>query len=178
MKKNFTLFLLCVLLSLSFSASAQNSALSFDGGAGHFVTTSHEIIQNNFTVEFWAYVPTMVAGRHEFISQGFVASGSAFYIGYDGSSAGDIIVGDFWGDTGIPLPFGKWVHIAVVYDNGNSVATLYLNGVQAATSSALIDGSGANLQIGAQTDGTEVITGRMDELRIWEGTGTTAGMRT
>jgi len=178
MKKNFTLFPLCVLLSLSFAASAQNSALNLDGlGTDHYVSTQNDIIPTSgpATVELWAYVPSIAGGVHQFVYDG--TSGSLpFSIGYDGGT-GNIIVGEdatnptpgtpF--DTGIPMPAGQWVNIAVTYDNSGNVA-LYLNGVQKTTFSTFgfsTTGGGTFLQIGAQTTATQVMTGRIDELRIW-----------
>lgn len=182
MKKKCTLVLLCAFLwAFSNTAFAQNNALSFDGT--NYVGMSSDIVptgtsptNEDFTVEFWAYIPAYEPGQHYFISQGSL--GTAFYIGYDGDDpAHSILAGDQWpavtstlGSTGITMPVGKWTHFALVEDYGSFTATLYINGIVAGVTPAstyIITGGGTPLQVGAFYDNNERITGGMDELRIW-----------
>lgn len=180
MKKKCTPVVLCAFLwALSYTASAQNNALSFDGT--NYVAMTSEIVPDNFddyTVEFWAYIPSYQAGQHYFISQG--SFGTAFYIGYDGDDpTHPILAGDTWftsgasgatGTTGVTMPVGKWTHIALVYNSGAFTGTLYINGMQASATTDnnfIITGGGSSLQLGAQYDNTQLVTGGMDELRIW-----------
>lgn len=165
MKKKFT-FLFSLLAVLCFTSVAQNSALSLDGISGA-VTTTATIVPSSgdFTVEFWAYVPTPLAsGVHEFVSQGGTA-GSNFYIGFDGAT-GNIQAGDKWTNTGVAMPAGTWTHIALV--NSAGTATLYVNGASKGTQPGYSITSGVtNFAIGQQYDGTGFVQGRIDQLRVW-----------
>jgi hypothetical protein len=177
MKKNFTWLLLLAGLSFSVPSMAQNFAISLDG-VTNSVTTPAQIVPaaSDFTVEFWAYVPSLAAGNHEFLSQGTVGSG-AFYIGYDGS--GNIRVGDNWMATGVPVPLGSWFHLAVTYFAATTTANLYINDVIQATNTtfpALVAG-GSNFAVGAQTDGTELMQAEMDELNVWSVARTQASIK-
>jgi hypothetical protein len=131
------------------------------------VTTNGPDVINNsgdFTIEFWTYVPVARNDQnaHQFMSQGY--PGSAFYIGYDGTGA--IVVGDNWGFTDIPMPFGTWTHIALTFDNNTSLATLYINGTLATASDfSFLDFY--PFRIGDALDNTESLTGEIDELKAW-----------
>jgi hypothetical protein len=186
MKKNFTLFPLCVLLIFSLSASAQtNTAVSLNGSTSYIAgTTGIDVVPaiNDFSVEFWVYLPTLLtSGQHYFVFQGS-EGGNPFAVGYDGPT-GNITVGEDFSsptvivNTGIKLPVAQWVHIAVVtkYDHLNAVdsSTLYLNGILQTTFAifyAADIGGSTIFQIGAQDPGsgpTEFANGKIDELRIW-----------
>lgn len=167
MKKIFTSFLLWTFTALSFSASAQNTALGFDG-TSNYVTTPSSLVPAgaDFTVEFWALTPgpTLSAGLHEFVSQGTLGS-NAFYIGFDGTT-GNINAGDVWPNTTVPMPVDRWVHIALTVSG--TTATLYLDGVQKATNASYTVAAGAaSFKMGAQTDNLSLMKGEMDELRVW-----------
>jgi hypothetical protein len=158
-------------MALTIPAFAQpQNALYLNGG--NFAPTPNDAVSGagDFTVEFWAYVPTLATdGPHQFLSQGAVGSTFGFSIGYDGANSGHIMVGETWTDTGIPLPEGKWVHIAVVYDASvTGAATLYLNGVavQSTFAFGILSNTGG-FNIGGQTDGTQLMNGSIDELRVW-----------
>ncbi|HEY8969309.1 MAG TPA: hypothetical protein VIM64_09450, partial [Puia sp.] len=108
MRRKFT-SLTCSLLLLLASASAQNTALSFNG-TDNSVTTSAYVVptSGDFTVEFWAKVPALLSSPtslHEFVSQG--SSGSGFYLGYDQSS-GNLRAGDLYQATGVACPLNQW----------------------------------------------------------------------
>lgn len=175
MKKNFTWLLLTVSLSASLPALAQNFAISLDG-ATNSVTTSAQIVPAgaDFTVEFWAYVPSLVSGLHEFVSQG--TTGGGFYLGYDG--AGNIRAGDNWQNTGVPVPVGRWFHLALTYFNATTTATLYIDDViQNSNAAYSIVGGGTNFAIGVQFNGAEFMQAEMDELRVWNVARTQASIK-
>jgi len=160
---------MCSLLLLFGSASAQNTALNFNG-TDNFVSTSAMVVptSGDFTVEFWANVPVLLnspSSLHEFVSQG--SSGNGFYIGYDQSS-GNLRAGDLYQGTGVACPIGKWFHLALV--NSGGTATLYINGVQRGTPQTgySISTTGSNFTIGQQfSPFNELINGSIDELRVW-----------
>jgi hypothetical protein len=173
MKKSFTFLLSLTCLTLT--AFTQNTALNLTGSS-YMTTNGPDVINSSgdFTIEFWAYVP--VTGNdgnsHQFMAQGY--PGSAFYIGYDGS--GTINVGDIWGPTGIPMPFGTWTHIALTFDNTASLASLYINGTLA-TASDFGFSDFYPFRIGAQLDGTQLLAGEVDEVKAWNTVRTPAQVR-
>ncbi len=173
MKKSFTFLLSLTCLTLT--AFTQNTALDLTGT--NYVTTNGPDIINNggdFTIEFWVYVP--VSGNdhnaHQFMAQGY--PGSAFYIGYDGT--GTIVVGDNWGYTGVPMPFGTWTHIALTFDNTTSLASLYINGTLA-TASDFGFSDFYPFRIGNALDNTQSFTGEIDEVKAWNAVRTSAQVR-
>jgi hypothetical protein len=159
-------FSLLTLIAITNRAFAQNTAIVTDG-ATNYVSFGSTVIptSGDFTVEFWAYVPSLAgSGVHEFLSQGTAGSG-AFYIGYD-ASTGNITAGDSWTNTGIPMPVGTWTHFALTQTGGT--ANLYLNdSLFATTTSYSIGSGGSNFAIGLSTDGTIFTQEGIDELRIW-----------
>lgn len=168
MRRKFT-SLTCSLLLLLASASAQNTALSFDGSTNEVTTTAMVVpTSGDFTVEFWANVPTLLntpTSLHEFVSQG-QGTTNGFYIGYDQSS-GNLRCGDAFQATSTPCPVGKWFHLALV--NSGGTASLYINDVLMKTQTGYsISATGSNFTIGNQfSPFTEFINGSIDELRVW-----------
>lgn len=164
------------LLLLLASASAQNTALSFDGST-NWVNTSAFVVPSSgdFTVEFWAIVPTFAAGVHEFVSQG-QGTTDGFYMGYNytAGATAELRMGDKWQATAVFITQNTWYHIALEQTGG--VATLYINGMLAGTRpgttySITPTGTGTPFTIGQQfqlpSPFNEPINGTMDELRVW-----------
>ena len=173
MKKNFTFLLSLTCLSLT--AFSQNTALHLTG-ANYVTTNGPDVINNSgdFTIEFWTYVPA--AGfdhnAHQFVAQGY--PGSAFYIGYD--ATGTIVVGDNWGSTGIPMPFGTWTHLAITFNNNTSLASLYVNGTLANASDFGFSDF-YPFRIGNALDNSQSVTGEIDEVKAWNTVRTPAQVR-
>ncbi|HEY4205856.1 MAG TPA: LamG domain-containing protein [Puia sp.] len=171
MRRKFT-SLSCSLLLLLASASAQNTDLTFDGST-NWVTTTAYVVPNtggDFTVELWAFVPTLQSGLHEFVSQG--TSGDGFYLGYDGAT-GMLRAGDKYTlggviTTNVPCPTAKWFHVALV--KSGATATFYLNGVPSGTSDIAysVSTAGSFFTIGQQfSPFNELFGGSLDEIRVW-----------
>ncbi|HWK04101.1 MAG TPA: LamG-like jellyroll fold domain-containing protein [Puia sp.] len=201
MKKNCTLFLLGVfLLAFTITATAQNTAFHTDG-TGPYAAAPLDVIPDgtsySTTVEGWFYIPSYAAsgtGQHYFISQGL--NGSAFTLGYDADDpTHPILAGDLWvnsgvtgymGSTGVTMPVGQWVHIAVVEDTSSNTFTgrLYLNGKQVAQTDngyyyTYGDPSSNSLEFGIlnSSGNSGYIDGKMDEVRIWNTVRTVAQLR-
>ena len=123
MRLKFTFSALLACLSF-LCASAQNTALSFNG-TNTSVTTSSYIVptSGDFTVEFWYTMSSLNNGNgtglEEFVSQG--QSGGGFYIGTDLTN-GNFRAGDNWQGTGVTVPLNQWTHVALV--NASGTATL------------------------------------------------------
>lgn len=154
----FTLFLACT----GNACFSQNSALSFNGTSDHVTTSAFPVpVSGDFTVELW--VNATAGGLRQFVSQG--QAGSAFFIGMNSGS--NIWLGDSWATTGVAMPLNEWTHLAVVKSGSNG--TLYVNGIQAATTNSYSVGAGGTaFRIGKQYGGiTEYTQGSIDEVRIW-----------
>jgi hypothetical protein len=147
MRKSFTLLPLGVCLFLSFQTFAQNSALELNDTNYVFYNGTDPVNPNgDLTVEFWAYIPSLIQDgqMHQFFSQGDATGQDAFYMGYDAS--GNIVAGGgVWQDingnlvsTGVPMPVGRWTHLAFTWSGETFVATLYINGVQAAATTPIL----------------------------------------
>jgi hypothetical protein len=131
------------------SASAQNTALSFNG-TNTSVTTSSYIVptSGDFTVEFWYTMPSLGSGLEEFVSQG--QAGGAFYIGTDGIN-GNFRAGDNWLGTGVAAPINQWNGVPLASTTGYSINT-----------------GGTTTTVGTQYGGlNEYTTATMDQLKIW-----------
>jgi hypothetical protein len=159
---------------LSSPVLSQNSALKLNGSST-FAAMPHDVVpgSEDFTIEFWAYVPALATdGPHQFVSQGTAdplsGMGFGFYIGYDGSNGGHIMAGDQWPDIGVTMPVGQWVHMAMTLNAESYESNFYMNGVLVASTLTFIAGGGSPFQVGIQTDTTEFMNGRIDELRIWK----------
>jgi len=169
MRKNFTFLALCACLLFSLPSFAQNIALKLNS-TNYVSTTSKDVVNStgDFTVEFWAYIDAsaMDGNIHQFVSEGINDGSAAFSVGYDGAS-GQILVGDIWGATGVPMPVNKWTHIAVTYNNNSVVATLYLNG-KMQTSNVFFFAIGEVFRIGVQTTILQPAIGKIDDLITWK----------
>jgi Concanavalin A-like lectin/glucanases superfamily len=176
MRKKFTFLLLWVCFAFTLPTNAQNLAFNFTGinyVQGNFAS---EIVNSNgsFTVEFWAYVPSLITdgNNHIFISEG--TGGVAFYMGYN--STGQLVLGDEWTDpVAFQMPVGRWTHLAMVFSGQSSIASLYVNGahLQDFTGGYFYEDDGTAMMLGAlpspidEVTPTDFMSGRMDELRVW-----------
>ncbi len=134
-------------------------------------------MQNKLTIEAWIYQTD--AGDNTIIDRGdynflFMArpngqTGLGFYNNGGGwtYSAGDI-------------PVGVWSHVAVTWDGSTNTIKFYLNGNLLSThnrGTSLYFGSGGPVNIGRQSPYTcacNIMTGSIDELRLWSTTRTQA----
>jgi hypothetical protein len=186
MRKSFTLLPLGICLFFSFQSFAQNTALELNDS--NYVTYFGDAVNEigDFTVEFWAYVPALIQDgqMHQFVSQGDQTVQSAFYIGYD--ATGNVVVGNQWDDangnpisTGVLMPVGQWTHLALTFSLDYDSLSLYVNGILRATNATgwYYFTHGSNFQIGVQTNGTQPMIGRIDELKTWIEVRTAAQIR-
>lgn len=143
-------------------------ALVFDG-VDDRATAGTEVIPTGgtaFTVEAWVLDADADAGYQHILSQG--NGGSAFYLGTTSGSQ-ELRAGDTWLATGVDLPAGRWVHIALTTP-GSGTAKLYLDGRLAAEVGSGFTGPtgiGQDFQLGTQFTTAEFWNGRIDTVRIW-----------
>jgi len=149
-------------------------AIVFDGVDGR-APAGTEIIPtasgSAFTVEAWVYDADANGGFQHILSQG--NGGTVVYLGTTSGSQ-QLRAGDRWLATGVDLPVGRWVHVALAVaagTDGSQTARLYLDGrLEAETSSyGAPTGIGAGFQLGTQytNNAGEFWNGRIDTVRVW-----------
>ncbi len=150
---------------LTGSCSAAQSFV-FDGNDDY--VNCGNILTASYTKEAWVKIDLSTNGNN-MISAGSGVLGSAFWApgiysyklsaGHDGA----------WNQVQDPtaLSANTWYHVAVTYDAPSTTMNLYKNGVLVATNTTVQPFTGTSpLQLGA-FNGTFVLNGSMDEVRIW-----------
>jgi hypothetical protein len=126
---------------------------------------------NQVTLEGWFNLSTAGGGNPMLIGEAFNGDGKITFCMYRNGQ--NIIAGFFNGawvqaTSAATIPLNSWTHIAATYDQ--TAIKIYLNGVLNAsfnTTQALPTGSEV-WYLGKRWDGTtEMFSGIMDELRIW-----------
>jgi hypothetical protein len=184
-----TAALLVLLLPTAGVAPARATTVEVDhalvlDGDGDTATAGTQVIPTTsgsaFTVEVWVYdADADAASWQEILSQG--QGGTAFYLGTVFGSQ-EIRAGDRWLSTGVRLPVGRWVHLALVADagpEGAQAARLYLDGVLEAQTSTFggPTAAGTAFRLGTQYLGGEFWNGRIDTVRVWSVARTEAELR-
>ena len=143
------------------------NGLDFDG-SNDWVSTS-VTMPSVYTKEAWVYIASANNLSNNIISGGDSDGQHAFWIpqGYSYRlSAGH---NGTWNIVQDPtaFPFGSWQHIALTYA-ANGTMTLYRNGVQvdqATGVAAFINGTA--VRIASFNDQSNLLGGKLDEVRIW-----------
>ncbi|MDW3194901.1 MAG: LamG-like jellyroll fold domain-containing protein [Cytophagales bacterium] len=158
----FTLF-------ISFSISAQNNALDFDGSNDVVTTSDFFEFRTDYTVEAWVNT-TATTGM--IVSKWDAGDGNSTF-------SLQLSSGRPWASnneapfsfvSSITINDGNWHHIAVTYDLSATTITMYVDGILDITnSSAGVNGTqnDINIAIGAEADGGTPLDGTIDEVRIW-----------
>ncbi len=170
-------------LFISFSISAQNNALNFDGTDDIISVTNNAAFEfSTGTVEMWIRPAT--SGNKSVISMrdGTATTRWALYVDQTSGTFG-IWNGSTVGTTSsTTITAGTWYHVAYVMST--TTTDVYLNGVQ--VGSTLATGintaqTGKPVTIGWSNDAgftTEYFSGDMDEVRIWSDARTELEIRT
>lgn len=167
-----TLLLLITACSAFFStAQLQQNALSFDG-VNDYVSSPlpavfSNLTQNDFTFEAWINSQSSLTNRIFFAQQDnsnfatlLISTNLIFYVK----------VGNVTYSSSVAMsPLGQWTHVAVTWDASIQLPAIYLNGVRQSGTPGGSSSSGANniMTLGSRTDGLQLFTGEMDEVRIW-----------
>ncbi len=122
--------------------------------------------QRSSTFEAWV-LPTPSGGSNRFVFDTAGSNGQGWAL-YRNAEVWFIDTGSSQFNTGRPVAFGQWQHLAVVFDTETNRAQLYINGVAAGASTpiatpAVVGG----LNIGADFAGSSPFTGNVDEFRVW-----------
>jgi hypothetical protein len=164
-------FLLVLAFPVFFSSAQQQNCLSFDG-ANDYVsctlpTIFNDLDNNDFTFEGWIKSQSSTTNRMFFAQQDnsnfatlLISGNLIFYVK----------VANITYSSSIQMPpIGQWTHIAVTWDASIKLPSIYVNGVLQSGNPGGASSSGINntLTLGSRTDGTQLFTGEMDEVRIW-----------
>jgi len=159
------------------TAAANHHSLSFNGGYLREKSQPEVDFAQNFTVELWACFGSPTAAAQVLVSKGEFSSGKGnWHLIYqtDGTVQANIfgsgVACFFDAQSGGPVP-GVWYHLAAVYEDGGPGATrirAYVNGQLrgVALAPVTLNTAGADLFIGAHTDGSVPFLGQLDELRL------------
>ena len=177
MGKIFTYLMTSACLFLSLPLLAQQPEAFKFTGTNYIVGQDPIDASGEFTVEFWAFIPSTSedGNSHQLIAEG--QPGTTFYVGY--GPDGFIYVGDTWGNTGIQMPFDTWTHFAVTYDDNAFLTSVYLNGVlQIATNNFFGFEDGNSLTIGTSADLTApLFTGAIQDVAVYDAPRTAAQIK-
>ena len=141
------------------------NCLDFDGVDDWISTTV--AMPSVYTKEAWVYIPSANNKDNNIIS-GDPSNGThAFWIslgyGYKLSAGHNGV----WNAVQDPnqIPFGSWQHIAVTYASGTM--TLYRNGIQVDQAIGVAAFTGTAVNIGSFGVCSNLLGGKLDEVRIW-----------
>jgi len=139
------------------------SSLLLDGTGDFIQSTATDVVQNNFTIEFFAYASNFVQDAYLWDNQ---SSSQGFAISI--TSAGQLRLiqdGTILQQTGTPsLNNNQWNHFALVQNS--TLLTLYINGTPKLQYSTGGDSyPGQSYKIGANEAETQFFNGYIDEFR-------------
>jgi hypothetical protein len=139
------------------------SSLLLDGTGDFVQSTATDVVQNNFTIEFFAYASNFAQDAYLWDNQSS-NQGFAFSI----TSAGQLRLiqdGTILQQTGTPsLNNNQWNHFALVQNS--TLLTLYINGTPKLQYSTGGDSyPGQSYKIGANEAETQFFNGYIDEFR-------------
>ncbi|WP_425392096.1 BspA family leucine-rich repeat surface protein [Ekhidna sp.] len=147
-----------------------DAAYSFDGADDYILAPAQQFDEVNdpFTIITWVNWDGDASSQSQIVSwwDAGSAGGAFMYLGIRETS-GNIMVGDTWGDSGVPLPANEWAQVVASFDG--SSANLYLNGELVATETGRsYDLSVGNLYVGRQgTVNDEYFGGSIDDIRVY-----------
>ncbi|MEL7472287.1 MAG: FG-GAP-like repeat-containing protein [Planctomycetota bacterium] len=148
-------------------AGRTGTGVAFDGGV---VSVADDAdlrfdVNESYSVSVWVYLPALGAGG----TRGVVTKAS----GVDRAWGLWIDSADRWfagGDVSLvgPIAEAGWTHVAVVQDGTLGSRTLYVNGVDVASDSAVAADSAGPVWFGGASGASEAYFGVIDDVRVWD----------
>ncbi|WP_372756142.1 LamG-like jellyroll fold domain-containing protein [Mariniflexile sp.] len=130
------------------------------------------------TMAAWIKVTTLSNGGLAVVGLGSAATGARWTFGTQGDKARIEIQGSGFNAVASPLTVDTWYHIAVVFDNFDDSAKLFVNGVKIDSRTwNNVNTTAAPLRVGNDYNAVPPVrgfTGVIDDLRIYAGAGTDA----
>ena len=160
--KHLLSFLL-FLSTFSFTSAQSNHSLSFDG-VDDYISFANSVIPTtgDVSVQVWAYAEQN-NGYSNIIAQGDPTNG-AYFVSYE--SDNQMRISHEWSNIDVAYPFGEWVQITVVKNDGGT--KLYFDSQLAAETTSTMLPTDNPLFIGVQYNGNnEHWSGNIDEVRLW-----------
>ena len=168
-----SLFCLVGTALLSMAQSPGN-ALSFDGSNDYvsapLAALFADLSNNDFTFETWVK-PTGSGTQRIFFAQStsttfcsvLLSTSNVPYVFVSRNSILSSV------NTQTSLPLNQWSHLACTWDASAASIEVYINGVQTVNISGGSSSVGTDnvMTIGSRSDGSQVLNGEMDEVRIW-----------
>ena len=155
--------------AVAFGSGVDNEAFSFNGTLGSFVNVNNSAslqMSNAITLEAWVN-PTVFGGRifDKITPFGF----DGFLLDFNGAWVRFIMGGDVLHSAN-QLPAGMFTHVAVTFDGATRAMAVYINGALESSSTAAASSVPVNslpLRIGADNSGGSLLTGSVDEPKIF-----------
>jgi hypothetical protein len=162
--KNFSAFIF--VLGFHFSASAQPGAALDFNGATNYVNLPNLIPSGSYTKEAWINARSFSGFNVNIISgniSAFWAPGGQLSSGHNSAFI------NLQDPT--PMNVGQWYHVAVTYDAGTNLMTLYKDGVLVAgpaiPNNVILTYTGETVQYIGAFAAANLWDGQIDEVRIW-----------
>ena len=159
------------------------SSIYFDGSGDYIrcddAFSSHTSVTQPYTIEMWSRVDSGApnATFEALLGINRISDGSnQLVFSYTNSDYTFHYSGNSVADSGANLTVDSWEHIAIVGNDGTNGLAIYVNGVQAYTTSTLLDAplSECSVMVGAEADGTGLTPGNyyqgyMSDIRFTTG---------
>ncbi|KPA12620.1 secreted protein, partial [Candidatus Magnetomorum sp. HK-1] len=169
--KCLIIFATILIFSPSAIASTPGNAVSFNGTTDYgFVNDSSELnLSNTGTWEFWVKREattdeTLISKTSDYLNNGFYISLSSGVVYFAQGVAGSVSTTI----ASAAIPQDEWCHVAVVKNNASCL--IYVNGVDFTGTQgnhAAIVSNTAEMRFAKHNDNTQLLSGEMDEIRIW-----------
>ncbi len=188
--KAITLILCVIVFSTASNAQCSGSALDFNGST-HYVNGGTNLslkMTGSFTLEAWVY-PTGNGGVYGCGNGGVIVSREGEYElarWNDGTvrfAVANSSPGWAWVNTGYVLPLNVWTHLALVHVLNGSII-LYVNGsihVPSTVATGVVGDAHPvenEFRIGGRQNCSQIFTGKIDEVRVWNDALTGANINT
>jgi hypothetical protein len=174
MRLLYSCIALISFITLSIAQSPDN-ALNFDGSndrvSAMLPPTFSSLTSSDFTMEVWLR-PTGSNFSRIIFAQGSASNFANISIATDNTVYFYVVAGGSNNSiqSNGSLTSGTWTHVAATWNATMNELHLFFDGIeQTTTSGGTSTNGGSNiLTLGARPDGSQFLSGEMDEVRIWD----------